>query len=404
MFEFYSVFLKIIVKINVKELIRINKNKYFFLVIFAQNHHKMTKPENDEKIKIAITQGDINGIGYEIIIKTLSNPRILELCTPIVYGSSKVASYHKKTLDLPDFNLNLVKNAASAIIKRANIINVYEKEVKIDLGDSTEIAGQLSLLSLEAAIEDIKQNLVDVLVTAPINKKNIQSSSFSFPGHTEYLANKFNVHDYLMLMVSNNIRIGVITGHTPLKEVPSIITEDLILRKIRILNESLIKDFGIRRPRIAILGLNPHSGDNGVIGNEEQTIIIPAINKAKEENIFAFGPFASDGFFGSSSFVHFDGILAMYHDQGLIPFKTLTFDSGVNFTAGLPIIRTSPAHGTAYELAGKNQASADSFREAVYLAIDIYRNRIQHQTLTANPLKLTIHDEERPGSEPKLVL
>ena len=262
----------------------------------------------------------------------------------------------------------------------------------------------MSLLSLEAAAEDLKNKHIDVLVTAPINKKNVQSQNFKFPGHTEYLANKYNVNDYLMLMVSDNIRVGVVTGHIPLKDISSNINVNIILSKLRILNESLTKDFGIRKPRIAVLGLNPHSGDGGVLGTEEQEIIIPALNKAKEENIFAFGPFAADGFFGSSSFTHFDAILAMYHDQGLIPFKTLSFDSGVNYTAGLPFIRTSPAHGTAYELAGKNQASSDSFREALYLALDIYRNRKMHEQLTANPLKLTIHDEERPGSEPKLVL
>lgn len=364
----------------------------------------MTKPETDERIKVGITQGDINGIGYEVIIKTLSNPRILEICTPIVYGSSKVASYHRKTLDVPEFNLNLVRSAEFAVHKRANIINVFDKEVKIDIGVSTEIAGQLSLLALEAAVNDLKHNRIDVLVTAPINKKNVQSPSFKFPGHTEYLASKFEAKDHMMLMVSNNIRIGVVTGHVPLKDIPSLITESLILSKIRILNESMNKDFSIRRPRIAILGLNPHAGDNGVLGIEEQNIIIPAVNKAKEEGIFAFGPFAADGFFGSSSFTHFDAVLAMYHDQGLIPFKSLSFGSGVNYTAGLSIIRTSPAHGTAYELAGKNEASADSFREALYLAIDIYRNRKMHKGLTTNPLKISVQEEERPGSEPKLIL
>jgi 4-hydroxythreonine-4-phosphate dehydrogenase len=369
-----------------------------------KTNKEMTKPETDDRIKVGITQGDINGIGYEIIIKTLSNPRILELCTPIVYGSSKVASYHRKTLDIPEFNLNLVKSAEFAVHKRANIINVYDKEVKIDLGLSTETAGQLSLLALEAAVEDLKHKNIDVLVTAPINKKNVQSQNFNFLVHTEYLAKKFEVPDHLMLMVSNNIRIGVITGHVPLKDVSALITEKLIVSKAKILSESLTKDFGIRRPRIAVLGLNPHAGDSGVLGTEEQNIIIPAINKAKEEGIFVFGPYAADGFFGSSSFTHFDAVLAMYHDQGLIPFKSLTFDTGVNYTAGLPIVRTSPAHGTAYDLAGKNQASPDSFREALYLALDIYRNRKMHSGLTANPLKFTVHDEEKPGSEPKLVL
>ena len=364
----------------------------------------MNKPETEERIRVGITQGDINGIGYEVIIKTLANPHILELCTPIVYGSSKVASYHRKTLDVPEFNLNLVKNAESAIHKRANIVNIYDKEVKIDLGISTETAGQLSLLALKSAVDDLKHNHIDVLVTAPINKKNVQTKEFNFPGHTEYLAEMFNSPNHLMLMISDKIRVGVITGHIPLKDVPQAITQDLILSKLRVLNLSLTKDFGIRKPRIAVLGLNPHSGDDGVIGTEERDVIIPALTKAKSENIFAFGPFAADGFFGSSSFAHFDAVLAMYHDQGLIPFKTLTFDSGVNYTAGLPIIRTSPAHGTAYEIAGKNEASPESFREAVYLAIEIYRNRMLFQELTSNPLKLTVHDEEKPGSEPKLIL
>lgn len=364
----------------------------------------MSKNETEDRVKVGITHGDINGIAYEIIIKTLSIPHIMELCTPIVYGSSKIASYYKKTLNLPDFNLNLVRNAESAIHKRANIINIYDKEVKIDMGQSTEVGGQLALLSLDAAVKDLKNNLIDVLVTAPINKKNIQSPSFVFPGHTEYLAEKFQARDHLMLMVSDKLRVGVITGHVPLKNVASLLTTDLVLSKIRIMHESLAKDFGIKRARIAVLGLNPHSGDDGVIGSEENEIIIPAIKKAKEEGIFVFGPYSADGFFGSSSFSHFDGILAMYHDQGMIPFKTLVFEKGVNFTAGLPVIRTSPAHGTAYEIVGKNQASAESFKEALYLAVDIFRNRKMHKELTANPLKLTILDEERPGSEPKLDL
>ncbi|NTW31375.1 MAG: 4-hydroxythreonine-4-phosphate dehydrogenase PdxA [Bacteroidetes bacterium] len=364
----------------------------------------MNKPDTDERIKIGITQGDINGIGYEVIIKTLANPRILELCTPIVYGSSKVASYHRKTLDVPEFNLNLIKNAKMAVHKRANVINIIEEEVKIDIGTSTSIAGQLSLLSIKAALEDLKNNNIQALITAPINKKNIQSDKFNFPGHTEYIAEKFGTKDYLMLMVSNNLRVGVVTGHIPLKDVPSTITQELVLSKLRILNESLDKDFGIKRGHIAILGLNPHCGDDGVIGTEEQDFIIPAINKAKEEGIFAFGPYSADGFFGSGNFSKFDGILSMYHDQGLAPFKTLTFHNGVNYTAGLPIIRTSPAHGTAYELAGKNMSSPDSFREALYLALDICRNRKMHKNLTANPLKHIVQDEEKHGSEPKLTL
>ncbi|MFA5783027.1 MAG: 4-hydroxythreonine-4-phosphate dehydrogenase PdxA, partial [Bacteroidales bacterium] len=258
--------------------------------------------------------------------------------------------------------------------------------------------------SLKAAVEDLKNKHIDVLVTAPINKKNIQSQDFHFAGHTEYLAEKFGVKDYLMLMVSSATRIGIITGHVPLKDIPSLLNIDLVLNKIRILNKSLLQDFGIKRARIAVLGLNPHSSDGGMFGTEEQDIIIPAINKAKEEGIFVFGPYSADGFFGSSSFTHFDAVLAMYHDQGLIPFKTLAFESGVNYTAGLPIIRTSPVHGTAYEIAGKNQASADSFKEALYLAVDMFRKRKMYKELTSNPIKFTVHDEEKPGSEPKLVL
>lgn len=345
------------------------------------------KERNNDKIKIGITQGDINGIGYEVIIKSLTDNRIMELCTPIVYGSSKIASYHRKTLGITDFNFNLIKNANLASQKRPNIINCNDREIKIELGRSTSIAGELSYESLERAIDDMKHNLFDVLVTGPINKKNIQSNDFKFPGHTEYLAQKFDTKDQLMLMVSENIRIGVVTGHVPVKDVSGIITVDLIMKKLKTMNEALQIDFGIRKPKIAILGLNPHAGDEGVIGIEEEEVIIPSINKAKDNNILAFGPFAADGFFGSSQFTKFDGILAMYHDQGLIPFKTLSFNTGVNFTAGLPIIRTSPAHGTAYELAGKNMASANSFRQAIYLGIDIYKNRNLHKALNKNPLK-----------------
>ena len=351
----------------------------------------MKKNEIRNKIRVGISHGDFNGIGYEVIIKALLDPRINELCTPIVYGSSKIASYHRKALSNIDFNFNLIKKPSFANSKRANIINCYDKDVKIELGKSSIEAGQFAFLSLETIVEDLKLNNVDVLVTAPINKKNIQSNKFSFPGHTEYLAKKFNSEDYLMLMVNDNIRIGVATGHIPLKDVSSQLTTDLIMQKLRIMNNSLKVDFGIRKPKIALLGLNPHSGDDGVIGKEEKEVIIPAINKAFDENILAFGPFPADGFFGSNQFHEFDAILAMYHDQGLIPFKTLSFTNGVNFTAGLPIVRTSPGHGTAYEIAGKNLASPDSFRAALYLACDIFRNRQEHKNLTENPLEVNVH-------------
>ncbi|KAF0202109.1 MAG: 4-hydroxythreonine-4-phosphate [Bacteroidetes bacterium] len=351
--------------------------------------------EIDNKPVIGITHGDINSISYEIIIKALSDSRIFELLTPVVYGSSKVASYHRKMLNVSDFAFNLIKKADLANPKRANIININDQEVKIELGKSTAIAGELALLSLETATEDLKKGLIDVLVTAPINKQNIQSKEFHFPGHTEYLANKFGAEDYLMLMVSNSIRIGVVTGHIPLREVFNQLTEELLLHKINILHQSLIQDFGIRKPRIALLGVNPHASDNGLLGEEEASIIKPAIDKAFNSGMMVFGPYPADGFFGSSDFKKFDGILAMYHDQGMLPFKTLAFDSGVNYTAGLPIVRTSPAHGTAYDIAGKDEASAESFRAALYLATDIFYNRRQYAEMTANPLEMSKQETER---------
>jgi len=343
-------------------------------------------PEKDSRIRIGITHGDVNGIGYEVIIKTLQDPRLIETHTIIVYGSSKVASYHRKTMNISDSNFNLIKRTDAAHSHRPNIINIVEDEVKLDLGKSTTIAGELAHLALEMATDDLMKNNIDVLVTGPINKKNIQSPGFVFPGHTEYLARKFNAEDSLMLMVSEGMRIGVITGHMPLMKVPGELNEDLIIRKIRILNHSLMRDFGIIKPRIAILSLNPHAGDDGLLGNEEITIIKPAIEKAYNQGILVFGPYPADGFFGSSKISHFDGILAMYHDQGMIPFKLASFENGVNFTAGLPFVRTSPAHGTAYELAGKNEANPEAFRNAVYMACDIYNNRKAYDELKANSL------------------
>ncbi len=352
----------------------------------------MTTPkesDKEHKVIVGITHGDFNGIGYEIIIKTLMEPRMLELCTPIVYGSSKIASYHRKALNINDFNFNLVKKAELASPKRQNIINCTEQEVKIEIGESTEIAGKLSLVALDMATNDLKNKNIDVLVTAPINKKNIQSNNFSFKGHTEYLAEKFASDNYLMMMVARELRIGFVTGHVPIKNISETLSSELILRKLIVMNNSLIRDFGISKPKIALLGLNPHSGDNGVIGNEENDIIIPAMKKAQAENILCFGPFPSDGFFGALKYRQFDGVLAMYHDQGMIAFKIIAFDEGVNFTAGLSIVRTSPAHGTAYDIAGKNIASPESFRNAIYLACDIYHHRNNFDSLTAKPLKIS---------------
>lgn len=339
-------------------------------------------------LKVAITQGDTNGIGYEVIFKALEDPHILDLFIPVIYGSSKVATFHRKTISIAELPFHHIKKADQALKYKLNLLNLTDQEVKVELGEQTLEGGEMALLALNEAVADIKSGTVDVLVTAPISKKNIQSDGFRFPGHTEYLAGKFNGRDPLMFMVSNNLRIGVATGHIPLEKVSESITEKGLFDKIKLMNDSLIQDFGIPCPRIAIMGLNPHAGEKGLLGTEEEGIIIPAIAKATARNILAFGPFPADGFFGSGNFMKFDGILAMYHDQGLIPFKTIAAGSGVNFTAGLPVIRTSPAHGTAFEIAGTDSASGDSMRQAIYLACDIYRHRMEWKELTKNPLKV----------------
>jgi 4-hydroxythreonine-4-phosphate dehydrogenase len=327
--------------------------------------------------------------------------RVFDMFTPVIYGSSKIASYFKKTFNYQDINFNLIKKAEYANPKRANIINCIEEEVKIELGKETEVAGKLAYLALEKAIEDLNRQTIDVLVTAPINKKNIQSEQFNFAGHTDYLAHKYQTSDQLMLMIGNDVKIGILTGHLPVKDIHDHITVEHILQKIRIMNKSLQVDFGVRKPKIAVLGLNPHAGDGGLIGLEEQEIIRPAIKQANDEKILAFGPYPADGFFGSSNFTKFDAILAMYHDQGMIPFKTLAFEDGVNFTAGLPIVRTSPAHGTAYDIAGKNSASPNSFRKAIYTAIDIYRSRLEFEEINKDPLPLKQQEEKSDANNMK---
>jgi len=349
------------------------------------------------KLRIGITHGDINGIGYEVIIKTLSDSRLLETCTPIVYGSPKVAAYHRKALDVELFSFNQIAHAREANSKRVNIINCVDEEIRVELGKSTPEAGEASLLALQAAVRDLKSGDIDVVVTAPINKENIQSDQFKFPGHTEFFANEFAAKNFMMLMVDEQLKVGVVTGHIPVQQVPQSLTKEKILTNIRILHKTVLEDFSIRKPRIAVLGLNPHAGDQGVIGSEDQDIIKPAIKQASEEGIIAMGPFAADGFFGSGDYKKFDAVLAMYHDQGLIPFKLLAFESGVNFTAGLPVIRTSPGHGTAYDIAGKGVASEDSFRNAIYLAIDVFASRKQFKELSKNPLKH--HEIDRTGGE-----
>ena len=341
------------------------------------------------KIVVGITHGDLNGIGYEVILKTLSDSRILDSIIPVIYGSAKVAAYHRKNIDVPSINLNIINSTKEINSKRINIINCTEAEVKVEYGRSTEEAGKLAYIALEKATEDLKTGGIDVLVTAPINKKNIQSENFDFPGHTEYLESKFGEKsDALMLMINDLMRVAVVTGHIPIDQVAASLSEELILQKLQILNKSLKRDFRITRPRIAVLGLNPHAGDEGVIGEQEITIIKPAIERANKEGLICVGPFPADGFFGSGNFKKYDAVLAMYHDQGLIPFKTLSMDSGVNYTAGLEMIRTSPSHGTAYDLAGKNLASEDSFREAIYMACDIFTTRIWMDENSKNPLKV----------------
>lgn len=350
---------------------------------------------SDEKIIIGITQGDVNGIGLEVILKTFLDPQMMELFTPVIFGSQKTASYHRKALNIEDFSFNIIRDVNEANPKRANLINVYDEEINIELGMQTNIGGKYAFKSLEAATQALQQNKIDALVTAPINKQNIQSETFHFPGHTEYLDDMFGKGNSLMILMNDKLKVALVTGHTPLNKVADELSIEKILKKLHILNQSLIQDFSIRKPKIAVLGLNPHASDNGLIGNEEQNIITPAINKAKEENIMAYGPYAADGFFGKGSYNDFDAVLAMYHDQGLVGFKALAFGNGVNYTAGLPIVRTSPDHGTAYDIAGKGLANEQSFRNALYAAIDIYKNRKIHAQISGNPLKINPIRKER---------
>ena len=360
--------------------------------------------DQEYKIKVGITQGDINGIGYEVILKTLSDPRIVELCTPVVYGSAKVAAYHRKALDMAPVNFNIVNSADQIDEGKLNIINCIDEEVKVEIGRSTPQAGEAAFAALERATDDMESGLIDVLLTAPINKHNIQNEDFHFPGHTEYLEKCFGGLDKkaLMILMKDDLRVALVTGHIPLSQVASSLNVGDIVNKLRIFNQSLKQDFGIVKPRIAVLSLNPHAGDAGLLGTEEETIIIPAMQEAEKKGVMSFGPYAADGFFGSQMYDKFDGVLAMYHDQGLAPFKTLAMDDGVNYTAGLPIVRTSPAHGTAYDIAGQNVASEESFRQALYAALDIFRNRLRYQEATANPLRKQYFD--RGGDNEKLDL
>lgn len=349
---------------------------------------------NERKIHIGITHGDTNGVGYEVIMKCFTSNDILELCTPIVYGSSKIMNYHRKALGIQTTQVNITRNADYVKEGQLNLVEVINDEVKIELGQPGKQAGNAAFQALEAAVSDLKKGDIDVLVTAPINKDNIHSEEFSFPGHTEYLETCLGDGDKaLMILCSDKLRVALVTTHIPVAKVAQSINKDIILEKLRIFNNSLQRDFNIQKPRIAVLGLNPHSGDNGLLGSEEKEIIEPAIQQANEEQILCFGPYPADGFFGSSQYLRFDGVLAMYHDQGLTPFKTIAMNEGVNVTAGLPFVRTSPDHGTGYDIAGQGVASEASMRHAIYTAIDIYRNRKRWDEMYQNPLKKQYFDK-----------
>ena len=335
-----------------------------------------------EKIKpiLGITTGDINGIGIEIILKTFSDKRMFEICTPIIFGSHKVLYDYKRSIDINDINFTAINNYQKINPKTINVFNCWEEQIKIELGKITKLGGKYALKSILASAKALKCGDIDILVTAPINKQNIQSKKFNFPGHTEFYEQQFN-GSALMLMISDNLRLSMVTGHIPISEVSASINKEKILKKLIVLQTTLIQDFGIKKPKIAVLGLNPHASDDGLLGFEENKIIIPAIKEAADKNILVFGPYPADSFFRSININQFDGILAMYHDQALIPFKTISLDNGVNFTAGLKYIRTSPDHGTAFNIAGQNKANEQSFRSAVYSACDIYNKRKEFNKL-----------------------
>ena len=357
--------------------------------------------EKLDKLKIGISIGDINGIGLEVIIKTLANPKIINFCVPVLYGSSKIVSYHKNIVGI-DFLFQQIRNAERVFPDRVNVVNCWQENVNILLGKPTDVSGKYAYMALDCAVKELKAGYIDALVTAPINKEAMQMANFPFPGHTEYLTQELgNGKESLMLMVSEGLRIGIATNHLPLREVAGKVTKELIARKLRTFEETLRVDFGIDRPTIAVLGMNPHAGDGGVLGDEDDRIIRPAIIESKKSGMLAMGPYPADGFFGSGYYKKFDGILAIYHDQGLIPFKLLAFGNGINYTAGLSAVRTSPDHGTAYDIAGKNEADPESFREALFMAIEIAKNRKEYFADRANALvrRSKIKSENEIGEE-----
>ncbi|MCM5662257.1 4-hydroxythreonine-4-phosphate dehydrogenase PdxA [Galbibacter mesophilus] len=339
----------------------------------------------DNSIRVGISIGDLNGIGCEVILKTFEDSRMLEFCTPIIFGSTKVINYQRKMLKM-EIAYNGIDAANKAVDGKLNVVNVWRETPNIEPGKETEEGGKYAFLSLKAAVESLKNDEIDVLVTAPINKHNIQSDDFKFPGHTDYLAQELQ-GEALMFMVTDDLKVGLLTDHVPVKDVSKKITAKLVENKVKKIYQSLVEDFKVRKPKIAVLGINPHTGDNGVIGKEDDDVLRPVINKINESGKLVYGPYAADSFFGSGNHHNFDAILASYHDQGLIPFKTLSFGKGVNYTAGLSKVRTSPDHGTAFEIAGKGEANHKSFEEAVFTAIHIFKNREEYKELTSNQLK-----------------
>lgn len=341
------------------------------------------------KIRVGISCGDINGIGMEVILKTLSDPRVMDNCIPIIYASKQVFDHYVTLLEMEAPSVRVLSDDGKLDQKKINLVNCWSEDIEIQPGTSTPTGGKFAFESLKMVTSEIASTNVDVMVTAPINKKNIQSEEFDFPGHTEYLADYANEENPLMILANGNLRVALVTGHVALSQVAGKLSVAGIRTKLEVLQKALQQDFAITRPRIAVLGLNPHNGDEGLMGEEESTIIAPAVKAAQEAGILAFGPYPADGLFGSPNLNKFDAVLAMYHDQGLAPFKALAFENGVNFTAGLPIVRTSPDHGVAYDIAGKNEASEASFREALFMACDIHKNRAEYRELTSNSLQVS---------------
>ncbi len=357
----------------------------------------MSENNNSNRLKVGITIGDTNGIGIEVALKAVGIPEMMDLCIPVIYGSSKVVSYHRNACNLPGFQINHTKSARNLKENMPNLVECIDQEIKVELGHPSKQAGQAAFLALESAVRDLKSGLIDALVTAPISKENIQSDQFHFPGHTEYLESAAgDGNKALMILCTSGLRVALATIHVPLAQVATSLTVEGIREKLRLFNASLKRDFNIDGPRIAVLSVNPHAGENGILGTEEHDIILPAMQQSLDEDgVQCFGPYAADGFFGARHYRRFDGVLAMYHDQGLAPFKTIAMDEGVNFTAGLPIVRTSPDHGTGYDIAGQGIANESSMRHAIYTAIDVCRNRVRYDEAHQNPLPKLFQDRGR---------